>query len=132
MIGDELEKCSSPFRVAWLPEAAGPEGAGHGMSGHQAQYAVREPGAVLPRGSERGAATRAGLLDAARAVFTSAGYTEAGITDIVTAAGASVGSLYHHFTGKADLYLTLSEEFHAGLTERTRGAVRRARDAGVA
>jgi AcrR family transcriptional regulator len=83
------------------------------------------------RGAERAAATRAALLAAARDVFTSVGYAQAGVTGIVAAAGASVGSLYHHFTGKADLYLTLFEEFHAGLTERTRGAVRQARERGV-
>ena len=102
------------------------------MSADRAQYAVRESShATLTRGSERGAATRAALLNAAREVFTSVGYTEAGVTDIVAAAGASVGSLYHHFTGKADLYLTLFEEFHARLAERTRTAVRRARDRGT-
>jgi AcrR family transcriptional regulator len=83
------------------------------------------------RGSERGAATRAGLLAAARAAFTSGGYAEANVTDIVAAAGASVGSLYHHFTGKADLFLTLFEEFHLRLAERTRTAVRQQRDLGV-
>jgi AcrR family transcriptional regulator len=84
-----------------------------------------------PRGSERAAATRAGLLAAAREVFTSTGYAQAGVTGIVAAAGASVGSLYHHFTGKADLYLTLFEEFHAGMVERTRRAVRAAREGGA-
>src|SRR6201994_3698058 len=84
-----------------------------------------------PRGSERGAATRAGLLAAARAAFTSGGYAEANVTDIVAAAGASVGSLYHHFAGKADLFLTLFEEFHLRLAERTRTAVRQQRDLGV-
>jgi AcrR family transcriptional regulator len=85
-----------------------------------------------PRVSERGAATRSGLLAAARAVFTSTGYAQAGVTDIVSRAGASVGSLYHHFTGKADLYLTLFEEFHEDQAERARAAVRAARIAGVA
>src|SRR5450755_3024098 len=83
------------------------------------------------RPSERGAATRTGLLAAAREVFTSVGYAQAGITDIVTRAGASVGSLYHHFSGKADLFVTLYEEFHRSQVERTRLAVKRARDAGV-
>jgi AcrR family transcriptional regulator len=83
------------------------------------------------RGSERGAATRAGLLEAARAAFTSGGYAEANVTDVVAAAGASVGSLYHHFAGKADLFLTLFEEFHVRLTEQTRTAVRIQRDQGV-
>jgi AcrR family transcriptional regulator len=83
-----------------------------------------------PRLSERGAATRAGLLGAARAAFTSGGYAEANVTDIVAAAGASVGSLYHHFTGKADLFLTLFGEFHTRLAEGTRTAVRQRREAG--
>lgn len=88
------------------------------------QPATRVPG--------RGAATRSGLLAAAREVFISTGYAQAGVTDIVSRAGASVGSLYHHFTGKADLYLTLFEEFHQDQAERARSAVRTARRAGVA
>ncbi len=83
------------------------------------------------RASERGAATRTALLAAAREVFTTEGYTQAGVTDIVNKAGASVGSLYHHFSGKADLFLTLFEELNNEHAERTRVAVRRARDAGI-
>lgn len=83
------------------------------------------------RASERGAATRSALLAAAREVFTTEGYAQAGVTDIVNRAGASVGSLYHHFSGKADLYLTLFEELNTGHAERTRRAVRQARDAGT-
>jgi AcrR family transcriptional regulator len=93
------------------------------MTTDQAQPAARP--------SERGAATRSGLLIAAREVFTSVGYAQAGVTDIVTRAGASVGSLYHHFSGKADLFVTLYEELHRDQVERTRLAVKRARDAGV-
>ena len=93
------------------------------MTTDQAQPAARP--------SERGAATRTGLLAAAREVFTSVGYAQAGVTDIVTRAGASVGSLYHHFSGKADLFITLYEELHRDQVERTRLAVKRARDAGV-
>jgi AcrR family transcriptional regulator len=82
------------------------------------------------RGSERGAATRSSLLAAAQEVFALSGFAQAAVTDIVTRAGASVGSLYHHFTGKADLYLTLWEEFQLRQQERTREAVHEARDAG--
>ncbi len=81
--------------------------------------------------SERGAATRTGLLAAAREVFTSVGFAQAGVTDIVTRAGASVGSLYHHFSGKADLYLVLFDDFQRELAERAKGAVHRARGSGV-
>jgi AcrR family transcriptional regulator len=85
----------------------------------------------LARTSERGAATRSGLLAAARRVFLAQGYAQAGITDIVTLAGASVGSLYHHFSGKADLYRTLYEELANEHSARTRAAVRCAKGAGV-
>lgn len=85
---------------------------------------------VTARTSERGAATRGALLDAAREVFIASGFAEAGVTEVVARAGASVGSLYHHFSGKADLYLTLFEEFHTRQTQRTRQAVGGARAAG--
>jgi AcrR family transcriptional regulator len=85
----------------------------------------------IARASDRGAATRSALLAAAREIFTTEGYAQAAVTDIVTRAGASVGSLYHHFSGKADLYLTLFEELHTDQVERTRRAVRGARDAGI-
>ena len=85
----------------------------------------------VARASERGAATRSALLTAAREVFTTEGYAQAGVTDIVNKAGASVGSLYHHFSGKADLYLTLFEELNNEQAGRTRRAMRGARDAGI-
>jgi AcrR family transcriptional regulator len=83
------------------------------------------------RATDRGTSTRASLLSAAREVFALEGYAEAGVTEIVALAGASVGSLYHHFAGKADLYLTLFEELSRDHAERARGAVRTARTAGV-
>ncbi|RAY14387.1 TetR/AcrR family transcriptional regulator [Actinomadura craniellae] len=86
----------------------------------------------VARVSDRGAATRGALLAAACDVFCEAGFAQAAVTDIVARAGASVGSLYHHFNGKADLYLTLFEEFQTRQQERTREAVHAARDAGEA
>nr|BFE83531.1 hypothetical protein GCM10020093_061320 [Planobispora longispora] len=77
-----------------------------------------------------GAATRVALLEAARETFVTSGFAEAGVTDVVARAGASVGSLYHHFSGKADLYLTLFEEFQARQTQRTKQAVQAARAGG--
>jgi AcrR family transcriptional regulator len=82
------------------------------------------------RVSDRGAATRGALLAAARDVFVEAGFAQAAVTDIVAKAGASVGSLYHHFNGKADLYLTLFEEFQTRQEERTREAIHSVRDSG--
>jgi AcrR family transcriptional regulator len=83
------------------------------------------------KATDRGTSTRSSLLAAAREVFTLAGYAQAGVSDIVTLAGASVGSLYHHFSGKADLYLTLFEELSREHAEQTRMAVRQCRSDGV-
>src|SRR5580692_1726396 len=99
---------------------------------HEHSFMSTDQALPAARASERGAATRSGLLAAARAVFIKEGYAQAGVTDIVARAGASVGSLYHHFAGKADLYLALFDELENDYIERTRSAVRGARDAGVA
>ncbi len=78
----------------------------------------------------RAAATRSTLLTAARDVFSSSGFAEASIADVVGRAGASVGSLYHHFGGKADLYLAMFEDHAVRQEERAADAVRAARAAG--
>ena len=80
--------------------------------------------------SARAATTRFSLLSAAREVFAASGFAEASIADVVGRAGASVGSLYHHFGGKAELYLALFEEFQHGQEERAAAAVREARLSG--
>jgi AcrR family transcriptional regulator len=79
------------------------------------------------RTTGRAATTRGGLLDAAREVFSGSGFAEASIADVVTRAGASVGSLYHHFGGKAELYLALFEEYQQRQESRASTAVRQAR-----
>ncbi|WP_030165237.1 TetR/AcrR family transcriptional regulator [Spirillospora albida] len=99
-------------------------------SGGVAQNRGARAGDAPARTSDRGAATRGALLAAARDVFCESGFAQAAVTDIVAKAGASVGSLYHHFNGKADLYLTLFEEFQARQQERTREAISAVRDAG--
>jgi AcrR family transcriptional regulator len=82
------------------------------------------------RGTTRAQATRAGLLSAARDVFAESGFADANIADVVARAGASVGSLYHHFGGKADLYLALFEDYQTRQEERAAAAVRAARSDG--
>src|SRR6202012_665835 len=101
----DTEQHSEPMTAASRPQSRRPD--------------LRRP---ETRGSARGAA--------ARAAFPSGGCAEANVTDIVAAAGASVGSLYHHFSGKSDLFLTLFEEFHTRLTERTGAEVHQLRDQG--
>jgi len=80
--------------------------------------------------SSRAATTRSALLGAAHQVFSESGFAEAAIADVVSRAGASVGSLYHHFGGKAELYLALFEDYQRTQEERAAAAVREARAAG--
>lgn len=54
--------------------------------------------------------TRRRLLDAARAVFVTAGYHGATLDAIATAAGLTKGAVYSRFDGKADLFLALLGE----------------------
>src|SRR3954452_20074313 len=83
------------------------------------------------RGAGRAQATRTSLLAAAREVFSESGFAEANIADVVARAGASVGSLYHHFGGKADLYLALFEDYQSRQEDRAAAAVREARAQGL-
>jgi AcrR family transcriptional regulator len=107
------------------PDGAAPAGGRQG-----AAAGASRTGEAPARTSDRGAATRSALLAAAGDVFGESGFAQAAVTDIVAKAGASVGSLYHHFNGKADLYLTLFEEFQGRQQERTREAINAAREAG--
>lgn len=44
------------------------------------------------------------ILEAALVRFRQGGFTDTTMTEIVTAAHASVGSIYHHFGGKVELF----------------------------
>jgi AcrR family transcriptional regulator len=74
--------------------------------------------------------TRAALLQAAQDVFTTAGYADANVADIVDRAGSSVGSLYHHFGGKSDLYIALYDDYQLRQQHRSAQAFRAALDSG--
>jgi AcrR family transcriptional regulator len=82
------------------------------------------------RRPRRAGDTRRALLDAAREVFAAQGYAAASVADVVQRADASVGSLYHHFGGKVDLFLALWEDHRVGLEEAAAEAVAARREAG--
>jgi AcrR family transcriptional regulator len=79
----------------------------------------------------RTAHTQRALLDAAREVFTSRGFSEASIADVVERADSSVGSLYHHFGGKSELFLALWQEHQLAHEQAASEAVAQARKNGV-
>jgi len=78
----------------------------------------------------RTAATQRNLLDAAAVVFVEYGFTNASISDIVSRAGSSVGSLYHHFGGKTELFLALWDDYQNEHERLVAAAVAKARKAG--
>jgi len=59
--------------------------------------------------AERRQATRAALLDAARLLFSTKGYSNSGREEIVAAAGVTRGALQHHFGDKQALFLAVYE-----------------------
>jgi AcrR family transcriptional regulator len=79
----------------------------------------------------RTAQTRRALLDAAREVFAEQGFASASIADVVERAGSSVGSLYHHFGGKSELFLALWQEHQLAHEKAASEAVAAARQAEV-
>lgn len=54
--------------------------------------------------------TRDALLRAALTVFSTKGYTSSTLADIATTANVTRGALYHHFSGKAQLFNTLLQQ----------------------
>lgn len=64
-------------------------------------------------------------------MFTKQGFAEASIADVVERAGSSVGSLYHHFGGKSELFLALWQEHQLAYEDAASTAVAAARECGV-
>ena len=64
---------------------------------------------VKSRKVAQGEATRGVLLSAARQLFGAKGYADTSLDDIVQASGVTKGALYHHFSGKEELFRVVFE-----------------------
>lgn len=71
------------------------------------------------RRAERGEATRAAILGAARELFSSRGYAAVGTNEVVERAGVTRGAMYHHFKEKKDLFRAVYEQVEQELVETT-------------
>jgi AcrR family transcriptional regulator len=72
-------------------------------------------GRNVPR-SRKGLNTRARLLQAAKKVFERDGFLEARIVDIAEAADLAVGSFYHYFDSKEEIFRVVAEAQEERLT----------------
>ena len=70
--------------------------------------------------AEATARRRSEILEAALACFTEKGYGATTMADVRRASGASIGSIYHHFSSKEELAAALYVE---GLRDYQRGVV---------
>jgi AcrR family transcriptional regulator len=71
-------------------------------------------------------ATQRRILDAATEVFATRGFTAATMADVVAASGASIGSIYHHFGGKSELFLAIFEQMADAIDRRIDTAMQQA------
>ena len=73
-------------------------------------------------------ATQQRILDAATDVFSTRGFSAATMADIVDQSGASIGSIYHHFGGKKELFLAIYDRLSTEVELRIAEAVYKAAD----
>jgi AcrR family transcriptional regulator len=67
------------------------------------------------RRAERGEATRAALVTAARELFSARGYAAVGTNEVVEKAGVTRGAMYHHFREKKELFRAVYEQAESEL-----------------
>ncbi len=79
------------------------------------------------RSAADAAATRTRILDAARQLFAAQGYGGAAARDIASAAGVTVGALFHHFGSKAGLFRAVFEQLVGELNDAAMASFRSAK-----
>lgn len=72
--------------------------------------------------------TQRRILDAATEVFGASGFTAATMADVVAGSGASIGSIYHHFGGKKELFEAIFERMAQAVDRRIDAALQQAGD----
>src|SRR3712207_6168462 len=79
--------------------------------------ATRLPAVARRTQQERSETTTSELLAAARDLFAERGYAATSLGDITAAAAVTKGALYHHFSGKRDVFEAVCRLEQRRLTE---------------
>jgi AcrR family transcriptional regulator len=66
----------------------------------------------------QGTATRASLVEAARALFGEQGYADTSLDEVVSQAAVTKGAMYHHFSGKEELFAAVYEQVQREVSDR--------------
>lgn len=72
--------------------------------------------------------TQRRILNAATDVFGANGFTAATMADVVAGSGASIGSIYHHFGGKKELFEAIFERMAQAVERRIEAVLGQAGD----
>jgi AcrR family transcriptional regulator len=75
-------------------------------------------GQAKDRRVAQGDVTRAQLVQAARELFGTQGYADTSTDEIVSRAGVTKGALYHHFSGKEDLFRAVFEQVQHEISDQ--------------
>ncbi|OIQ50862.1 Fatty acid metabolism regulator protein [Pseudodesulfovibrio hydrargyri] len=86
---------------------------------------ANRPGA--PKGPRKAKQRRADLLESASRLFVEKGYASTTMNEIAADAGFAKGTLYHYFSTKAELLMSLREEFDQRIERLIRARVDRCR-----
>lgn len=73
--------------------------------------------------ADHSAVTKQSLVDRAQELFGTRGYAYTSLDDIVTAANVTKGALYHHFSGKKELFEAVFDQVVDQSTQRITAAV---------
>ena len=73
---------------------------------------------VKDKRNAQGLQTRAALVAAAREAFGEQGFAATNTEEIVAQAGVTKGALYHHFTGKEDLFRAVFEQVQLEVSDQ--------------
>lgn len=87
-------------------------------SGERIDVSSAEDGVVAELPGAAPLSSRDKILDVAEALFARRGYSGVGLREVAGQVGLGKSSLFHHFRGKADLYLAVLRRVFARIDER--------------